>query len=170
MHRHFTASCFVIRGEKVLMLLHKKIKKWLPPGGHIERDETPPEAALRETFEETGLHIDLFKQEEISVMNPNSCSLERPFLCLLEEIPPHGTEEAHQHMDFIYVGYPKKGSIKRQQEESDKIRYFTLDEVKKLARDEIYDETKEIIIHIFRNRKKFRKNRRYRPLSQLNDQ
>ncbi|MEC9365812.1 MAG: NUDIX domain-containing protein, partial [Chloroflexota bacterium] len=34
---------------------HPKIKLWLPPGGHVEADEDPVEAVLREIKEETGL-------------------------------------------------------------------------------------------------------------------
>lgn len=70
MARHFCASVFVINPEnkKILLLMHKKNKKWTQPGGHIESLETPEEAALREVYEETGLRVDLlgerFPREE----------------------------------------------------------------------------------------------------------
>jgi 8-oxo-dGTP pyrophosphatase MutT (NUDIX family) len=41
----------------VLLHLHRKLGMWLPPGGHIERDELPDDAAVREVFEETGLRV-----------------------------------------------------------------------------------------------------------------
>ena len=47
---------------KVLLHLHRKLGMWLPPGGHIERDEIPDDAAVREVFEETGLNVELVRQ------------------------------------------------------------------------------------------------------------
>ena len=62
MLRQFTATCYVIKDDKVLLIYHKKFKKWMPPGGHIDPNETPPEACRREVFEETGLEIEIIKQ------------------------------------------------------------------------------------------------------------
>src|SRR4051812_40919963 len=39
---------------RVLVILHKRLGKWLPPGGELAEGETPLEAAKRELFEETG--------------------------------------------------------------------------------------------------------------------
>ena len=56
---HFTASAIVIGPRGVLLHLHKRIRRWLQPGGHIDPGETPIEAALREAGEETGLPVTL---------------------------------------------------------------------------------------------------------------
>ena len=53
MERHFTTTVYLLHEEKVLLLFHPKPKKWLPPGGHIEMDESPPIAARRKVMEET---------------------------------------------------------------------------------------------------------------------
>ena len=53
MERHFTTTVYLLHKEKVLLLFHPKLKKWLPPGGHIEMDESPPIAARRKVMEET---------------------------------------------------------------------------------------------------------------------
>ena len=57
--KHFTSTAFVLHPteDKVLLHWHSKVKAWLPPGGHIENNETPVEAVKRETFEERGIHI-----------------------------------------------------------------------------------------------------------------
>lgn len=55
MTRRFTASVFPVFNGKVLLIKHKKLDMWLPPGGKLEPNETPFEAAERELFEETGL-------------------------------------------------------------------------------------------------------------------
>ncbi len=51
----FTASVYIVREGKVLLHKHKKLGIWLPPGGHIEPEEDPNQAALREAKEESGL-------------------------------------------------------------------------------------------------------------------
>ena len=103
MEKHFTATTYVFHEGRVLLHKHPKLGKWLPPGGHVEANETPPDAARREVKEETGLDIVLIDQENIKIYAYNAKSFERPFLCLLEEIPPSAKQEAHQHMDLIYL-------------------------------------------------------------------
>ena len=152
MKRDFTATCHVIYDNKVLLIYHKKFKKWLPPGGHMEENETPAEAAKREVFEETGLHVELVSQDTITISRWNAKSIERPYLCLLEEIPAYGETPAHQHIDFIFLSYPV-GSIKTAHcDEVDDICWFTLEEIQKLRSDvDIFTDTQEIIHHILTN-------------------
>ena len=50
--RDFTATTFVVHEGATLLLWHKKMQAWLPPGGHIDPGELPEEAALREVREE----------------------------------------------------------------------------------------------------------------------
>jgi len=150
MERHFTATAYIIKGPLVLLLFHAKLKKWLPPGGHIEANETPPEAARREVREETGLEIAFITDDHLVVNHWNATSFERPYQCLLENIPPHGNFPAHQHMDMVYLAKPCGG--KELQEEVDKghLRWFNLHEVEQLKEDqEIFCETKQTIRHIF---------------------
>ena len=52
--RHFTATGFVVDSNAILLHWHPKVLAWLPPGGHIENNEDPVEAILREVLEETG--------------------------------------------------------------------------------------------------------------------
>ena len=53
---HVTGSAIVLDGDdRVLLHRHKRLGRWLQPGGHLEPGEAPWEAASRETVEETGL-------------------------------------------------------------------------------------------------------------------
>src|SRR6266550_2401906 len=128
MKKQFTATVYILEENKVLLHFHKKLQKWLPPGGHVEADELPSDCAKREALEETGLHVELIKDENIWVSRWNATSFERPWLCLLENIPPHGTEGPHQHIDFVYLGRPVGGAITNAHRSQHDIRWFTLDE------------------------------------------
>lgn len=52
---HVTASAIVVDGDRVVLHRHKRLGVWLQPGGHIDADERPEDAVLREVAEETGL-------------------------------------------------------------------------------------------------------------------
>lgn len=53
---HVTASAIVLdAGGRVLLHRHRRLGRWLQPGGHLEPAEDPHAAALRETAEETGV-------------------------------------------------------------------------------------------------------------------
>jgi 8-oxo-dGTP pyrophosphatase MutT (NUDIX family) len=149
MKRDFTATCYVIHEDKVLLIYHKKLKKWLPPGGHMDPNETPAEAACREVLEETGIEIQLVSQENITISRWNAKSIMRPYMCLLEEIPAHGETPAHQHIDFIYLGVPVGGLKSANLTEVEAAHWFTKDEVLALKADsDIFLETQETIVYI----------------------
>ena len=48
MKKDFVATGFVVYKDKTLLVRHKKLNTWLPPGGHIHEEETPEEALKRE--------------------------------------------------------------------------------------------------------------------------
>lgn len=145
MDKHFTTSVYILKEDQVLLIKHPKLKKWLPPGGHIEKNETPPQAARREVEEETGLSIQFLSDEHIWINRWNAKSFERPFLCLLEEVPPHGNQAAHQHIDLIYIATPTQKSQKDHLH-NHLLRWFTLEEIDELESDtEIFAETQETL-------------------------
>ena len=97
--RHFTVAVFVAWKGKVLLHFHRKLGMWLPPGGHIERDELPDEAAAREVLEETGVDVELVGERREDIDDP--VQLHRPAGVQLENIGP-----GHQHIDLIYFARP----------------------------------------------------------------
>lgn len=148
--RQFTTSIYILKECQVLLIFHKKLQKWLPPGGHLEPDETPPEAARREAYEETGLEVTLLLQENIWIERWNATSFERPYLCLIAEVPAYRDQPAHQHLDLVYLGCPLRGEITQNTEETAGIRWFTEAEVASLKPDEeIFVETQQVLQKIF---------------------
>ena len=150
MIRQITATVYIIEDNCILLIYHKKFKKWLPPGGHLEPGELPPDGAIREAKEETGLDIELLPQENVWIQKQrNARSFERPYMCLLEYIPKHDEYPEHEHMDFIYIGKPIGGRLRRNKDETDGLRWFSFRELEKLERgSEIFDETYQTILHL----------------------
>ncbi len=93
--RDFTVATFTVAGDRILLLWHDKLSMWLPPGGHIEPNELPDDAAVRETFEETGLSVRLVSPP--GLVAPGPVPLARPEGVQLEHIRP-----GHEHIDLIY--------------------------------------------------------------------
>ena len=58
----FTAEVFVVFENKVLLRKHDKYGRWLSVGGHIELEEDPNQAAIREVKEEVGLDVVLWDE------------------------------------------------------------------------------------------------------------
>lgn len=96
--RDFTVAVFVVHDNRVLLHYHAKLRRWLPPGGHIEPHELPDDAAVREVWEETGVTARLTCQPRITFALPeHPRQLCPPFGMQLEDISP-----GHQHIDLIY--------------------------------------------------------------------
>jgi len=92
----FTVAVMIVYKNKVLLRMHDKYKGWFTPGGHIELNEDPVEAVVREAKEEAGLDIKLWSGNKKLDMYPN------------ELIPPiglnrHFTTPEHEHINFMYM-------------------------------------------------------------------
>lgn len=103
--RDFTVAVFVMWQDQVLLHHHTKLDLWLPPGGHIEPNELPDEAAVREVLEEAGVVVQLVGEPGLDFTpEPESkepMQLVRPLAIQLEHISP-----GHEHIDLIYAAIP----------------------------------------------------------------
>ena len=122
----FTVAIFVVYEAKVLLIHHRKLDKWLPLGGHIELDEDPEQAALREAKEESGFEVELLG-ERPPTTEPGTRALIAPrFLDI------HRITDAHQHIGMIYWARPKNGSLTLAASEHHDIRWCSSEELDKL--------------------------------------
>lgn len=100
--RDLAVSAFVVWRDQVLLHRHPKLGMWLPPGGHVEPNEVPDDAAVREVREESGVEVELVGERAIDAPGPRQ--LVRPRGVQLERIAP-----GHEHVDLVYLARPVAG-------------------------------------------------------------
>jgi 8-oxo-dGTP pyrophosphatase MutT (NUDIX family) len=156
-HKHFTATAFIIDAKKrTLLIKHKRLGRWMPPGGHIDENETPEEAARRECKEETGLDVEIIGEDSDDLFEGNpeeGRMLTKPIAFLLENIPSseERNESAHQHMDFLYVAKLLDASqeVSLAAQEGEDIRWFTREDIEELDEGtEIFANVKSYILSL----------------------
>lgn len=146
MIRQFTATVYILENEKVLLIYHRKLQKWLPPGGHIDPNETPSSAAIREALEETGIEVALLSQDNVLVDEWNAKTIERPYLIMIQDIPAYKDQPAHQHMDMAYLAKPIGGKERENGMETEGLRWFTWEEIEQLETEtEIFKATQDVL-------------------------
>jgi 8-oxo-dGTP pyrophosphatase MutT (NUDIX family) len=98
--RAFSVAIYARRGDRVLVIEHRRLQTWLPVGGELEAGETPAEAAARELREETGLAARF-----------------RPLADALDGVPPgligyeeHTAGSKGVHLNFVFVAEVDAGA------------------------------------------------------------
>lgn len=122
----FTVAIFVVQEGRVLLIHHRKLGRWLPLGGHIELDEDPEQAALREAREESGLEVELLG-ERPPTTSPGTRALVAP-----RYLDIHRITDTHEHIGMIYFARPKGGTLDLAEEEHHDIRWCTAAELEAL--------------------------------------
>lgn len=103
---HITASGIVFSPDRsaILLVYHRRLERWLQPGGHVERDDgNTMEAAAREVLEETGVTPD--EDDGVRLVGIN-----------VHRIPPAKGEPAHLHHDLVWRFMAAEGRLGRPKE------------------------------------------------------
>jgi 8-oxo-dGTP pyrophosphatase MutT (NUDIX family) len=100
LQRHQVVAVFVVDPDPgtVLLIHHRKLDRWLPPGGHVDEGGLPDDAALREVREETGIDVRLVPDNIGPIHHPQ---IARPEAIQLERVAPD-----HEHIDLVYFAVP----------------------------------------------------------------
>jgi 8-oxo-dGTP pyrophosphatase MutT (NUDIX family) len=115
---HITGSAWIVNQDqsKVLMIHHRKLDRWLQPGGHSDGDPNTLNVALREAREETVL-------ENITPVS------EAIFDIDIHTIPARKDEAEHEHFDVRFLLQANDGDRIARMEETNDIAWMSLDEV-----------------------------------------
>src|SRR4249919_2877066 len=101
----FTVAVFVVQDGRVLVIHHRKLDRCLPLGGHVELDEDPEQAALREAKEESGLEVELIGER------PPTTGAGTRALIAPRFLDTHHITDTHEHIGMIYWARPKNGTL-----------------------------------------------------------
>ena len=146
----YTASGILIYRQKVLLVWHKKLQTWLPPGGHIDSNELPHRAAEREFWEETGVKVEaispaaVFSDQESQFLPLPICA-NLHWVCQQnyrrrlsgENLPAvvgrQWSRGCEQHYNLSFLVRPlAKIVIRRNRREVEKISWFGEEEIERI--------------------------------------
>jgi 8-oxo-dGTP pyrophosphatase MutT (NUDIX family) len=122
---HLTGSAWIVSADRkrVLLTLHKKLNKWVQPGGHADMETDLLTVAFREACEETGLG-------GITVVDPAIFDLD------IHVIPARGNCAEHSHYDVRFA-FSVTGDEKFVvSDESHELRWISIAEISLLTNDE----------------------------------
>jgi 8-oxo-dGTP pyrophosphatase MutT (NUDIX family) len=104
--------------ERVLLVRHAEGNDWTTPGGMIEPCEIPSDAAVREMWEETGLHVELTRV--VGVFGGTLC------------VSTYGNGDVVSWVSTVFAAQPLGGTLRPDGEETLEVRYFARPELNEI--------------------------------------
>jgi 8-oxo-dGTP pyrophosphatase MutT (NUDIX family) len=107
MLKHPTSSVFLFTqgngGWRIGLIHHPRLHRWMLPGGHLEPNENPAEAALREVNEETGFTAQLITTHTDGLTNAVP-GVPVPVWIAEQQVPAEARHpHPHVHVDHLYL-------------------------------------------------------------------
>lgn len=121
----FVVNVFITHNDKVLLIHHKKLNRWLAIGGHIELNEDTDQALFREVQEECGLEIEVLKEK------PAIEAQDTKFLFTPSFLDIHKISDTHKHIGLVYFAKSKSDKFIHNKEEHNDIRWFSREDLEK---------------------------------------
>jgi len=120
-----TAEALIVYKDRVLLRMHDKYKIWLGIGGHIELDEDPNQAVIRETMEEVGLEIKLIAGKKLFSETVKDYK---------ELVPPrfinrHRINDKHEHVTLWFFATSDSDKVRQPTGAEIECRWFNLEDL-----------------------------------------
>ncbi len=127
-----TVEVFIVYENKVLLRMHDKYKFWLSVGGHVELDEDPNQAAIREVQEEVGLEVQLFDPRSVDGSDAEFRELIPPVV-MARHTAIHPASSTHEHITMVYFARARSEAVQvgLEGDRSDEWRWFTKEDLEK---------------------------------------
>ena len=140
--REHVGTVYIVNPDtrEFLLIFHRKLGRWLPPGGHVEEHENNVQAAIREAKEELGINVHLImmkgdlEKDGLYYRQVPSDSGSHAFCVIEEFIHPIGAQDPHIHVYHIYVGTvaPNEKVKKWSKEEVTAVDFFSIQQIEQL--------------------------------------
>lgn len=121
---HFTASAWIINSDtnEILLLHHKKLNKWLQPGGHADGETNLEKVARKEANEETGL-------ENLQLVSNEVYDID------IHLIPENTGIPEHYHYDVRFAYFCERNEKTQINHESNDFQWIKLQKVEDLTQE-----------------------------------
>lgn len=128
---HITGSAWVMNADrtKCLLVHHRKLQKWLQPGGHADGDANTARVAMKEALEETGLRSLMFA-------DPLPLDLDVHLIPEQRDAESSLREDAHEHHDVRFLILAAEEEEPVVSAESHDVRWFTEEELHSVTQEE----------------------------------
>jgi 8-oxo-dGTP pyrophosphatase MutT (NUDIX family) len=115
---HVTGSAWLLdsTGTRALLTHHKKLDKWLQPGGHADGDSNVLNVCMKEALEESGLPAIRFVSRQLLDID-------------IHLIPARNNEPQHHHYDCRFLLQSAGSDHYRVSDESHDLCWAKLDEI-----------------------------------------